>query len=200
MKEECKVLDTHGRKFIQPALNCTGQFLLKKGLTANQVTWIAFIIGISSGVAVYFERPIEALFLLWFSGYLDAVDGTMARMTKTSSFGTVLDVSFDRLVEASVIIGLAFRYPETMWAMLLLVVSILFGMTVFLTVGTVSQNKGIKSFHYATGLAERTEGFILLSIMAVVPSSYLIYATILFIIIEVFTTLQRLFEAKKLLD
>jgi phosphatidylglycerophosphate synthase len=192
------MLDTHARKYVQPNIERAADVLLKMGLSANHVTLLAFIIGSSSGLLIYFDHPFWAVYALWLSGFLDAVDGTMARKTKPSSWGTLLDISFDRLVEISVILGLAFRFPDSMWALLLLSVSIIYAMTIFLTVGALSEKQGVKSFYYQAGLAERTEGFILFSLM-IIFSKYLTALTLLFLAAELFTTFQRLREAKKLL-
>lgn len=192
------MLDTHARKYVQPLIGKSADILLKVGLNANQVTTISFFIGVSSGLFIYFEYELAALIVLWFSGFLDAVDGSMARKTKSSAWGTLLDVSFDRLVEISVILGLAFRYPDSMWALLLLSVSIIYAMTIFLTVGALSEKKAIKSFYYQAGLAERTEGFILFSLM-IIFTEYLTLLTLLFLVVEVFTTLQRLAEARRIM-
>jgi phosphatidylglycerophosphate synthase len=192
------MLDTRARKWIQPFIQKTAQWLFNIGLSANQVTLLSFTIGVMTGPLIYFEYMGWAIVALWLSGFLDAVDGTMARLTKPSAWGTVLDVSLDRVVEISVILGLAFLFPEVMWALLLLSVSIIYAMTVFLTVGAVSENKGIKSFHYPTGLAERTEGFILFTLM-ILFTDYLLWLTLLFLVVEVFTTLQRKYYAWKIL-
>lgn len=189
------MLDTHARKYVQPIIEKTARLFLSWGLSANQITWIAFLIGVSTGPLIYLEQMWWAVLMLWVSGFFDVVDGTMARLTQSSAWGTVLDVSFDRLVEISVILGLAFLFPDVMWALLLLSVSIIYAMTVFLTVGAVSENKGIKSFHYSTGLAERTEGFILFTLM-IVFTQYLLWLTLLFLVVEVFTAIQRLLQAK----
>lgn len=193
------MLDTHARKFVQPSIEYTAKWFLKRGLNANQVTFIAFLVGASSGVFYGFGLPILAVLVLWISGFLDAVDGTMARQTKPSAFGTVMDITFDRVVEISVILGIAFVHPEVMWPLLLLSVSIIFSMTIFLTVGAISEKKGVKSFYYQAGLAERTEGFIFFSIMMLFPT-ILYWTTLLFFVIEVFTGLQRFFEAKRILS
>ncbi len=192
------MLDTKARHLVQPAIEKTGKGLLNLGLSANQVTTIAFIIGASSGLFIYLGLPLWAVAVLWLSGFLDAVDGTMARLTKPSPFGTVLDVSYDRLVEISVIVGLAFRFPEAMWALLLLSVSIIYAMTIFLTVGAVTEKSGIKSFYYQPGLAERTEGFVLFTLM-ILFTDFLVPITLMFLAVEVFTSLQRLMEAKRIL-
>lgn len=193
------MLDTHGRKYIQPLIESAAKGLLKVGLTPNQVTLISFIIGASTGLFIYWGYPLIAVIVLWLSGFLDAVDGTMARLTKPSSFGTVLDVTLDRLVEISVILGLAFAYPDVMWALLLLSVSIIFSMTIFLTVGAVSEKKGMKSFYYQAGLAERTEGFILFTLMILLVN-HLLLTTLIFLAVEIFTGMQRLLEAKRILQ
>lgn len=192
------MLDTHARKYVDPFIDRTATSLLKVGLTATQVTHIAFVIGVTSGIFIYLDQPILALVVLWLSGFLDAVDGSMARKTKSSAWGTLLDISYDRVVEISVILGLAFLYPDSMWALLLLACSIIWAMTIFLTVGALTEKKGMKSFYYQAGLAERTEGFILFSLMILFPS-YLTLLTLVFLAVELFTAFQRLSEARKIL-
>jgi archaetidylinositol phosphate synthase len=195
------MLDTYGRSYVQPIIRRTGDFLLKRGLKADHVTVIAFLIGISASFLVYDEKPIWGVIVLWISGFLDAVDGSMARQSKTSSsWGTVLDVTFDRIVEAGIIIALALRHPDPaiLFLFLLLAISIIVTMTVFLTVGAVSQKSSYKSFYYQPGLAERTEGFILFSLM-VLFQPHLKFWTIIFLIVELATCLQRLLEARRIL-
>ncbi|PJK17309.1 CDP-alcohol phosphatidyltransferase [Chryseomicrobium excrementi] len=192
------MLDTHARKYVDPFIDRTATSLLKVGLTATQVTHIAFVIGVTSGIFIYLGQPFLALIVLWLSGFLDAVDGSMARKTTSSAWGTLLDISYDRVVEISVILGLAFLYPDSMWALLLLACSIIWAMTIFLTVGALTEKKGMKSFYYQAGLAERTEGFILFSLMILFPS-YLTLLTLVFLAVELFTAFQRLSEARKIL-
>ncbi|KGX89873.1 CDP-alcohol phosphatidyltransferase family protein [Pontibacillus marinus] len=193
------MLDTHARKYVQPSIERTGKWLVDKGLTPNQVTFIAFLVGISAGGFYILKLPIIAVIVLWISGFLDAVDGTMARLTTPSPFGTVMDITFDRVVEIAIILAIAFVHPDVLWPLLLLSVSIIFSMTIFLTVGAVSEKQGIKSFYYQAGLAERSEGFILFSIMMLFPS-LLWWSTLAFFTVELFTGMQRFFEAKRILS
>ena len=72
-------------------------------------------------------------------------------------------------------------------------------MTIFLTVGALSEKKGVKSFYYQAGVAERSEGFIFFSLMILIPS-YLGIITNIFSILIIITAIQRFFEAKRLLD
>ncbi|MFF2446098.1 CDP-alcohol phosphatidyltransferase family protein [Neobacillus sp. NPDC058068] len=195
------MLDTHGRAAVQPIISKTADHFLRLGLSANQVTYIAFFIGIIASVLVYFGQPIAGVVVLWLSGFLDAVDGSMARKSKTSSsWGTVLDVTFDRVVEASIIVALALRHPEPtiLLLFLLLAISIIFTMTIFLTVGALSEKESYKSFYYQPGLAERTEGFILFSLLILFQSHLVLWTTI-FIGVEITTGIQRLLEARRIL-
>lgn len=193
------MLDTHARKFVQPVIGRTAKLLLQLRLTANQVTWLAFLVALPTGVLIFFDHPVTAVILLWVSGGLDAVDGSMAReQQNTTSWGTLIDITFDRIVELSVIIGLAARFTHAHFPLLLLTAAIVFSMTVFLTVGALSEKKGMKSFYYQAGLAERTEGFILFTIMVLIPS-WLVWTTMFFIFVEIITGLQRMLEAKRLL-
>ncbi len=193
------MLDTYARKYAQPVISRTARSFLHIGLHANQITWIAFFIGMASGALVYLHHPVTAVIVLWLSGYLDAVDGTMAREQKQpSAWGTLLDVTFDRIVELSIIVALAIRFPQAQLLLLLLTAVIVFSMTVFLTVGALSEKKGMKSFYYQAGLAERAEGFILFTLM-ILFQHQLLWSTGLFLFVEVFTGLQRMLEARRIL-
>jgi archaetidylinositol phosphate synthase len=192
------MLDTHARKYVQPSIDKTARWLLERDRTPDQVTILALVVGLGASVFYIMGFPVLAVVFLWMSGYLDAVDGTMARYTKSSPFGTVMDITFDRLVEIGIILAIAFVYPEVIWPLLLLSVSIIFSMTIFLVVGAVSEKAGVKSFYYQAGAAERTEGFILFSIMLLFPE-FLFWTTLLFFAVETFTGLQRFVEAKKIL-
>ncbi|MCQ9628165.1 CDP-alcohol phosphatidyltransferase family protein [Cetobacterium somerae] len=193
------MLDTHCRKYIQPLVGVGADIAMKLGLTANGVTIIAMLLGLLSGVLVALGFNIAAVLVLWFSGYLDAVDGTIARKTKSSSpFGTVMDITFDRMVEGAVILGVAYKYTEFSFVSLVLAVSIIISMTIFLTTGPLAENKGEKTFYYQAGLAERTEGFLMLSLMMLLKENAGVVINI-FTGMVLFTAFQRFREAKKIL-
>lgn len=193
------MLDTHCRKYIQPFIKKGAKIAIKLNLSANNITVLAMLIGVLSGVLVFYDKLIISILCLWFSGYLDAVDGTIARETKSfSAFGTVMDITFDRIVESAVILGIALKYNDLSINSLFLTVSIIISMTIFLTTGPLAENKGEKSFHYQAGLAERSEGFIMLSLMIIFKENAKIIIN-LFTIIVLFTACQRFIEAKRIL-
>lgn len=193
------MIDTYARKYVEPMIRRTAVGCIKLGLTPNQVTVTTFFIGLGASVSVFVNQPVLAVVLLWISGYFDAVDGSMAReLRQISAWGTLLDITFDRIVELAIIIVLAIEHPNAQFLLLLLTAGIVFSITVFLTVGSLTEKKGVKSFYYQAGLAERTEGFILLSLM-ILFTHELRWITSVFLVVEVFTGLQRMNEAKKIL-
>lgn len=192
------MLDTHARKLLQPFVAKTARFFIQKGLNADQITWIAFLSGIISSFVILLGLPVPGLVLLWISGFLDAVDGTVARIQASSSpWGTLLDITFDRLVEISIVIVLGLRFPSSRMTLIFLLSSIIFSMTIFLTVGALSRNNTEKSFYYQAGLAERTEGFLFLTLM-VILNKHLTLIAVIFGLTILFTGLQRMNEAYRL--
>lgn len=193
------MLDTHARKYVEPFISKGAEFFLKLKLTPNNVTIIALIVGISTSLFIYLDMKVLAIITLWVSGYLDAVDGDMARSSnKTSLFGTLMDITFDRIVEISMILVFGLKMIDVRLNLMILLSSILISMTIFLTVGALTDKKGLKSFYYQAGVAERSEGFILFTLM-ILFQSYIGMIANLFSIVVLFTAVQRLLEAKKIL-
>ena len=151
------MLDTHARKYVNPIIELGAEFLLKLKLTPNNVTILALLLGVSTSIFLYFDMQIIAVTLLWVSGYLDAVDGAMARRSNSSSsFGTLLDIVSDRIVEVSIVLVLGLKFVDVRYNLIVLTVCILMSMTIFLTVGALSEKKGVKSFYYQAGVVERS--------------------------------------------
>lgn len=194
------MLDTYGRKYVNPFIDLGAKVLLKCKLTPNSVSIIALILGVLSSVLLYFDKLILAVVFLWVSGYLDSVDGAMARRKSlTSDFGTLLDITFDRIVELGIIFVLALKFENNRLELLILTMMILISMTIFLTVGALAKNNGVKSFRYQAGIAERSEGFIFFSLMILLSYTKLGLVTNIFSIVILITIIQRALEAKKLL-
>lgn len=194
------MLDTHARKLVNPIIELGADFFIKCNLNANQVTIIALLLGISTSIFIYFDMSIIACIALWLSGYLDAVDGAVARKSKvSSSFGALLDILCDRIVEIGMILVLGLKNENVRLELMILLACILISMTVFLTVGALSEKNGIKSFYYQAGVAERSEGFILFSLMFLFQG-YLNVLTNVFSLLILITIGQRIFDAKKILN
>lgn len=193
------MLDTHARKLIQPFFEGLASIFITIGLSPTQVTLIAGATGVCSALFVLINMPITAILLLWISGMLDAVDGTMARkLNQQTKWGTFLDILSDRLVEVTIILALATHHPDAIYGLLILTVTIILSLTAFFTAGTLVDLKSEKSFYYQAGLAERTEGFIFLTLMILLPAAF-IWITLIFAAVVLFTAFQRSYQLYKIL-
>lgn len=147
--------------------------------------------------ALFFHQKILAIMLLALSGYLDTVDGSVAReMGRTTNFGCALDITCDRIVEIAIVFGLCSYAADqrALWCLGMLA-SILLCVTTFLIVGifTPQATTTNKSFHYSPGLIERAEAFIIFLLMILIPSWFTGLALI-FCLTVCYTALYRLYE------
>jgi archaetidylinositol phosphate synthase len=179
--------------------------LFSVGVSANVATILAALAGIAAGIAFARNEVVFAIVALMLSAVLDALDGTIAReCAATSPLGGVLDLSADRVVEACVIIGIAWRHPGLYFPALVLVATWYVNITVFLAVGAALEGPSAKLIEYPPGIVERTEAiifFIVLGLIVATPilrplGPLLCYAMAL---LEVATGSQRmLFGLRKL--
>lgn len=192
------MIDTHLRKYTNSAFNKSAQILIDLKMTPNKITILALVIGILASVAFYFDYIYLSVGFLWLSGFLDVTDGQMSRILKSSSdLGALLDIVFDRIVELCFILVLGIKFPEFSFEFMILLASIVLSMTVFLTVGALSQKNSEKAFYYQAGLMERTETFIFFTAMIITP--YVKILATIFALGIFFTAGQRIIEAVKLL-
>jgi len=79
----------------------------KKQISPNSVTIVAFILGIASAFAVFYNIILSVV-LIFTSQILDCVDGDLARISgKVSAKGAYLDRLFDRFVDFALIFAIS---------------------------------------------------------------------------------------------
>ncbi len=165
------MIDTHGRKTIQPVFDRMSKYLARYKVSPNIITAAALVIGIISAVFLAKGFMIAALVCLWLSGILDVLDGSLARYTKQASpFGAYMDLVFDRVVEGVIVLGFYLAMPDLVLPAFGFYIAAMFNFTTFMLAGTLFVNTGLKSIHYDVGIAERTETFIVYSLMMLIPS------------------------------
>ncbi|MDE2295134.1 MAG: CDP-alcohol phosphatidyltransferase family protein [Gammaproteobacteria bacterium] len=190
------MLDSQARRFVEPAFRVAALALRRLGISANAVSLTALLVGLGAAGGIVSGRPGLAIALLWISGCLDAVDGTLARLTAGTPIGAILDITFDRIVETAAIAALAWRHPALRFELLLLVGAIAIAMSLFLSIAAAVINRSVKSFHYAPGLGERTEAFLCLTVMIADQRRLALWSAI-FIAMIVVTMAQRLWYAAR---
>lgn len=102
-------------------LKKTAQFLVKKGVTANMVTFASFFAGI---IAIYFLFENHLLFIIFALLHLffDALDGVVARLTKPTIWGKTFDLLVDRLVNLGALLKIAFYFKNSLINIIILIV------------------------------------------------------------------------------
>ncbi len=79
----------------------------------------------------------------------------------------MLDLSADRVVEACVIVGIAWRDPALYFPALILVATWYVNITIFLAVGAALEGPSAKLIEYPPGILERTEAIIFFIVLGV---------------------------------
>ncbi len=165
------MLDTNARKHVQKSFDTIARKSLLIKIHPNTVTVFAFILGLVCAGFIISEKYYFALIFLWLSGLFDVLDGTVARLTgKTSKIGAYLDLVFDRMVECAVIFAFYFAMPQFAISYFLFFIGAMFNFSSFMLAGTLFKNEGKKSMHYDIGIVERTESFIIFSLMMILPN------------------------------
>ena len=91
----------------QPAV----RFLARTSITPSVITWFGFSVSIGAAVLIATEHIFAAGFVVLFSGFLDILDGALARHTnQVTRFGSVLDSTLDRVSDAVPLLGILVFY------------------------------------------------------------------------------------------
>jgi archaetidylinositol phosphate synthase len=204
-----------------------GTSFASTGLSANFWTGLGLTISIAAGI-VYaspailrangelefgssfylfwvFFTPILGGILLLISGFVDIVDGSVARVTKQASKkGAFLDSSFDKISEVVIFGGIALGgFASPFWCLAALGLSLLVSYTRARAESLGVELKGI-------GIGERAERMLILAIVGMIPihlvspvlslvQSGLYWAVIIVSIVAGITLVQRIAAtAKKL--
>ncbi|MFZ0677447.1 CDP-alcohol phosphatidyltransferase family protein [Candidatus Binatus sp.] len=179
--------------------------LFRVGISANAATILAAVTGIASGLAFATAHVTFAIAALAISAAFDALDGTIARECAAASpLGGVLDLSADRIVEACVIVGIAWRDPALYFPALVLVATWYVNITIFLAVGAVLEGPSAKLIEYPPGILERTEAIIFFIVLGLLEATsitrpiapMLCYAIA---VLEIVTGAQRLLFGLRML-
>lgn len=87
--------------------------LVALGVTPNMISWASLAFGLLAGVCLAFGHFGFGGGFALVSGFLDSLDGMVARLTGASSdAGEVLDATVDRYAEAFFISGLVLYYRD----------------------------------------------------------------------------------------
>lgn len=192
-------------RFLLPLLSKPHRWLaralLRARLTANNVTLIAAVVGLSALPLLAMQCFGWALSMILINRFLDGVDGTMARMGATgpTDRGAFLDIVCDFLFYAAVPLGFALAESSNALPAAVLLASFIGSATTFLAFAVAAAKRGItsptypnKGFYYLGGLAEGSETIVVFCAMCLWPQhfAWLAYG---FAVACVVTTATRLY-------
>jgi phosphatidylglycerophosphate synthase len=181
-------------------LNRSAQFFIDFGIEAEVLTYTAVGLGTLAGALFYYGLAPHAFVCLLLSGFLDAVDGRVARLGEGPTlWGGVLDLTFDRVVEASVLLGIAVPRPDLHVPGLVLAATWYVNLCVFLAVGAASEKQGEKLIDYPPGLLERGEALIFAFVVVALPAIAGLAAYV-YAVLEVATAAQRFSHGRRALS
>lgn len=89
-------------------------FLARLGIRANHLTFASLVIVIAAGLLFAFDKAILGAWILLLGGFLDGIDGELARLTDDkSAFGAFLDSICDHCGDFAVYSGLLWFYLKS---------------------------------------------------------------------------------------
>jgi phosphatidylglycerophosphate synthase len=192
---EQSVRNKYQTLFVEPILS-----FIPLTITPVHLTILSAIVGIFFIPALLFCSPFMAITILLFSGYLDTLDGSLARVrNQTSDFGSILDIMADRIVECAVMAAFFLRSPNDAGSVIAMIIASLLCITSFLVVGIFEKNQSNKSFHYSPGLIERAEAFIFFIVMILLPNYFAMLA-ICYSALVLWTAIVRIKQFSKFVN
>jgi len=168
-----------------------GRVLGRLGAKPNSITTLSVLVSFLAGYAYAVKLPLLGALGLLLSGFIDMLDGAVARATgHVSRSGAVYDHVLDRYAEFAVLIGIGLGgLVDWIW-----VVFCLFGMVMASYTRAKAESLGGLAT-CAVGLAERQEKIILLLIGSLIQPFFplgLLIAVIIVGVLSHITVVQRL--------
>lgn len=181
------MLDKFITPVIKPILTPIVIMLHKRGVTADQLTVVGFIIGMLALPLLANQLWFGALIAIALNRIFDGLDGALARhANQSSSAGGYLDITLDFLFYAAVPLGFILANPEqnAIAGALLLAAFIGTGSS-FLAFAIAAEKFALdkpqfkyKSFYYLNGLTEGTETIALFVAFCIWPQQFVLLASI----------------------
>ncbi len=186
------MIEAYVRGKIQPLFTLLGRLIfVPLKVSPNMLTACAFASGIAAAFFISNNQLMFGLCMLFVSGLCDIMDGTVARLNKApQKIGAYIDLISDGMVEASLILGFAFSYPQHYLAYIVFLIALLLQFSTFLAAGALFANTGPKSMHHEHSFVERAESFIVFTLMLLFPA-YIFELLMSFSIIALFDGFAR---------
>lgn len=126
------MIDAYIRPFIDPPLTRIGVLVAKTKISANTVTLIGFIFGLTAMLSIALGYPALGGFFFILNRISDGLDGGVARATKMSDLGGYLDIMSDFIIYPGLPLAFCFYDPTFILPAAFLIFAMAGAMTSFL--------------------------------------------------------------------
>ena len=178
------MLDRYAAALIKPIVDALGKPLARAGVTANQLTLVGFLIGLSAAFLIAYGAYLTGAAVIFISRSCDALDGAVARQRTPTDRGGFLDIALDFIFYASIPLAFAVADPaRNALAAATLLAAFVGTASSFLAFAVIAAKRGMtstaypdKSFYFLGGLAEATETLATFAAMCVWPQHFSLLA------------------------
>jgi len=159
------MIDRYALRLLSPLTEKTARRLHGWSITADQMTFLGFGLGLVAAGLIAFDEPALAVIPLLLSRVCDGLDGALARLHDATDRGAFLDISLDFVFYAAIPLAFAVADPQAKGlAAAVLLAAFLGTGTSFLAYAAIAEKRGLKStaypsksIYYLGGLTEGTE-------------------------------------------
>ena len=106
------MFDSSIRRIIDPHLDRIGAILAGHGCTANSISLAGLGLGLGAAALIAVGEPFLALLPLLASRFADGLDGAVARASRLTDFGGLLDVTADFCFYGAIPFGFNLLNPD----------------------------------------------------------------------------------------
>ncbi|GAB2700388.1 CDP-alcohol phosphatidyltransferase family protein [Aliiglaciecola sp. 3_MG-2023] len=180
------MIDPLLNRLLKKPLCSLAKQLIKRGINADTVTLVGFVIGMLAIPAIIFDHYFLALCLILLNRLGDGLDGAIARETAPSDAGGFLDITLDFIFYSAIVFAFICANPiENAVAGSFLMLSFMATGGSFLAFAIMASKHGIdspnypqKSLHYMGGLAEGFETILVLCLFCLFPTHFVLIASV----------------------
>lgn len=196
------MFDRQALSLLKPVLDEGARRLVERGVSANALTLMGLVVGLSGALAIAWHATLPGLGLILISRLFDGLDGPVARLTGTTDRGAFFDIVCDMLFYASVPLAFAFANPHANALAAAVLLAAFIGTSAsFLAFAVMAERRGLKSLqhpnkglHYLGGLTEGFETIVCFVLMCLWPAHFAAIALVFAALCAV-TLLTRMWAA-----
>jgi len=159
-------------------------------INPNIVTFLSLVAAVVAGYFFWQGFLWLAGLMVLLNGFLDIMDGEIAKKHGTSKFGDFIDHTFDRLADVAILLGITFHPNIPNWLGFATIIAVL----LVSYMGTQAQALTKKRLY--TAIASRADRILILGFAGIIAAFYLdalYWAIWLLLVLSVLTFFQRFY-------